>query len=58
MTYLLERNGDKFRRLLIDPATGAMRSGITLLVNGARAAPHHILSDNDEVTLLTPLAGG
>ncbi len=56
--YMLERNGDKFRTLLLDPETGSLRSGTTLLVNGHRRELQHELSDEDEVTLLTPVAGG
>ena len=55
---LLERNGEKFHNLLIDPATGALRGGTTLLVNGHRRDAEHRLSDGDEVALLTPVAGG
>jgi len=56
--HLIERNGEKFRRLMIDPSTGALRSGTTLLVNGHRPEMKQALSDGDEVALLTPLAGG
>ena len=56
--HMLERNGDKFRTLLLDPETGSLRSGTTLLVNGHRRELQHELSDEDEVTLLTPVAGG
>lgn len=55
---LLERNGEKFRALMIDPTTGTLRGGTTLLVNGHRRGLEHQLSDGDEVTLLTPVAGG
>ncbi len=56
--HLLERNGEKFRFLMMDPSTGEIRGGTTLLVNGQRRGPQHRLSDGDEVTLLTPIAGG
>jgi MoaD family protein len=56
--HLLERNGEKFRALIIDPTTGTLRGGTTLLVNGHRRDLEHPLSDGDEVTLLTPVAGG
>ena len=56
--HLLERNGEKFRSLLIDPATGTLRGGTTLLVNGHRCGLQSELSDGDEITLLTPIAGG
>ena len=56
--HMLERNGEKFRVLMIDPSTGALRSGTTLLVNGHRPDLEQALSNGDEVTLLTPLAGG
>jgi molybdopterin converting factor small subunit len=56
--YLVKQNGEKFRALMLDPATGKFRSGLTVLVNGERIVPHQVLADNDEVTLLTPLAGG
>ncbi|UCD58884.1 MAG: MoaD/ThiS family protein [Candidatus Hydrogenedentota bacterium] len=55
---LLERNGEKFRSLVIDPSTGTLRRGTTLLVNGHRRGLEHKLCDGDEVTLLTPVAGG
>lgn len=55
---LLDRHSEKFRELLIDPATGALRGGATLLVNGHRRGVRHELSDCDEVALLTPVAGG
>lgn len=55
---LLERNGEKFHHLLIDPATDVLRGGTTLLVNGHRRDLQHELSDGDEVALLTPVAGG
>lgn len=55
---LVERNGEKFQTLLIDPATGAIRGGTTLLVNGHRCDLQHTLADGDDVTLLTPIAGG
>jgi MoaD family protein len=56
--YLLERNSEKFRRLMIDPSTNRLRGGTTLLVNGHRRDRDHRLSDGDEVALLTPVAGG
>ena len=55
---LLERNGEKFQNLLIDPSTGTLRGGTTLLVNGHKREMQHELSDGDEVVLLTPVAGG
>jgi molybdopterin converting factor small subunit len=55
---LLIRNGERFQTLLIDPATETVRGGITILVNGHRRELHHNLADGDEVTLLTPIAGG
>jgi molybdopterin converting factor small subunit len=58
LEHLIEKNGDKFRTLMLDPSTGGIRGGMTLLVNGRRLDPRHPLADNDEVTLLTPLAGG
>lgn len=56
--HLLERNNEKFRELMIDPSTETLRGGTTLLVNGHRRDLDHKLSDGDEVTLLTPVAGG
>jgi molybdopterin converting factor small subunit len=56
--YLLQRNEERFRFLMLDPFTGKMRSGTTILVNGQRMDLYHVLHDNDTVTLLTPLAGG
>jgi len=55
---LVDRKGEKFQFLLMDPATGTLRTGITLLVNGHRREFHHTLVDGDEVTLLIPIAGG
>jgi len=56
--HLVERNGGKFHELLIDSATDALRGGATLLVNGRLRGMRHELSDGDEVTLLTAVAGG
>lgn len=56
--YLLDRNNEKFRKLLIDPSTETLRGGTTLLVNGHRRDLDHKLSDGDEIALLTPVAGG
>jgi len=58
LDQLLERNGERFRSLMINPETGNLRSGTTLLVNGQRRDLDHELSDGDEITLLTPVAGG
>ena len=55
---MLERNGEKFRELLVDPSTGTPRGGVTLLVNAHRRDMDYGLSDGDEVALLTPVAGG
>ncbi len=55
---LIERNNEKFHELLIDPDTGTLRGGTTLLVNGRRRDTRHRLSDGDEIALLTPVAGG
>jgi molybdopterin converting factor small subunit len=55
---MVERNGEKFHELLIDPATGALRGGATLLVNGHLRGEGAELSDGDEVALLTAVAGG
>ncbi len=55
---LIERNGEKFRNLMIDPSTETLRGGAALLVNGHSRDLDHRLSDGDEVTLLTPVAGG
>lgn len=56
--HLIERNGEKFRNLMIDPSTETLRGGTTLLVNGHARDLDHTLSPGDEVTLLTPVAGG
>ena len=55
---LVDRKGEKFQFLLIDPTTQILRTGITLLVNGHGCDLHHALVDGDEVTLLVPIAGG
>ena len=55
---MLERNGEKFRELMIDPSTENLRGGVTLLVNAHRRDMEYGLSDGDEVALLTPVAGG
>lgn len=55
---LIERNGEKFHSLLMDPSTSHLRGGITLLVNGHKREMEHKLSDGDEIALLTPIAGG
>jgi molybdopterin converting factor small subunit len=56
--HLLENNDDKFRLLMIDPATGDVRRGVTILVNGQRLSLKDQIAEGDEVTLLTPVAGG
>jgi molybdopterin converting factor small subunit len=55
---LIERNGEKFHRLIIDPSTETLRGGATLLVNGYSRDFTHRLCDGDEVALLTPVVGG
>ena len=55
---LIERNGEKFRRLIFDSSTETLRGGATLLVNGHSRDLGHKLSDGDEVALLTPVVGG
>ena len=55
---LIERNGEKFRSLMIDPSTETLRGGATLLVNGHSRDLDDQLFDGDEVTLLTSVAGG
>ena len=56
--HLLQENGEKFRTLLVDSSGEKLRGGATLLVNGERRDLQYKLSDGDEVTLLTPVAGG
>ncbi|GAB4330927.1 MAG: hypothetical protein Kow0099_01910 [Candidatus Abyssubacteria bacterium] len=56
--HLLETHEAKFRLLMLDPATGALRRGVTILVNGHRRNFDDQISDGDEVILLTPVAGG
>lgn len=58
LDHLVKKNGEKFRNLMIDPDTGSIRGGMTILVNGNRIDLRHPLADNDEVVLLTPVAGG
>ena len=58
LDHLIEKNGEKFRSLMIDPETGGVRGGTTILVNGHRIDLQHPLADNDEVVLLNPVAGG
>ncbi len=55
---LIEMKGERFRVLAFDPATGSLRGGTTLLVNGQRRGLHDKLGEGDEVILLTPVAGG
>jgi MoaD family protein len=55
---LIERHGEGFRLLAIECSTDRLRPGVTLLVNGQKQDLKYSLSDGDEVTLLTPLAGG
>ncbi|RJP17090.1 MAG: hypothetical protein C4520_17685 [Candidatus Abyssobacteria bacterium SURF_5] len=55
---LAQRNGEKFRKLLVDPATGDIRGGAILLLNGHRIALDHPLCEHDELVFLTPVAGG
>ncbi len=58
IAYLLQENGDKFRSLLVDSSGKKLRGGATVLVNGERRDLQYKLSDGDEITLLTPIAGG
>ncbi|MBI5118751.1 MoaD/ThiS family protein [Candidatus Poribacteria bacterium] len=58
LDHLVERKGERFHALAFDPATRRLRGGTTLLVNGQRRGLQHELCDGDEVTLLTPIAGG
>lgn len=58
INYLLEQNDDRFRLLLVDSSDEKLRGGATLLVNGERKDLQYKLCDGDEVTLLTPVAGG
>jgi molybdopterin converting factor small subunit len=54
-----ERHGEALRRLLLD-ASGAIQSTILLFLNNGQVMVDEdtILKDGDEVTLLSPMAGG
>lgn len=59
LRHLAERHDEPFRRLLLDPA-GRVQTSLLLFVGDqqvgeAGAVP---LKDGDEITVLTPMAGG
>ena len=59
LSELAGRHGDGFRALVLDPQ-GAVRPSLVTLVNGA-PIPHGQqppLSDGDEISLLSAIAGG
>jgi len=59
LTELAARHGDDFRALVLDPQ-GGVRPSLVTLVNGV-PAPHgkgQALSDGDEISLLSAIAGG
>ncbi len=56
---LAARNGETFRRLLLDDAGHPRRSNLMVLGQQTISAPASlILRDGDRITLLSPLAGG
>lgn len=56
---VVERHGASFQRLLLDGA-GELHSSILLFVGQTQVSwePPQQLKDNDELTLLAPMAGG
>ncbi len=53
---LAERH-PSLRDVLLDPA-GAPRASVLVFVGDEQAGPDRPLSEGDEVTLMTPIAGG
>ena len=58
VTKLVSRFGEPFKDLLLEPHSGDIRSGMTVLVNGRLQPRDTRLQDGDEVVFLMPLAGG
>jgi MoaD family protein len=57
IAHVASRHAKEFGDLVCD-ANGSVRPGIIVLVNGVPADPGHTLDDGDEITLLSPVAGG
>jgi len=59
LTELADRHGEAFRGLVLTEA-GAIRPSLVVLVNGhavSRDEPQP-LADGDQITILSPMAGG
>ena len=51
-------HGPRFKEALLDPATGQVMPGLTVLVNGTPQPLEAKLASGDEVAFLQALAGG
>lgn len=59
LTDLADRHGGPFRNAMLDE-TGGLRRSLLLSVNGAAVVKTALppLNDGDEITLMSPIAGG
>lgn len=55
--HLATRHGDALRRLLFD-ANGAPQPTVLVFVNDQQVDGKEVLQEGDEVSLLSPIAGG
>ena len=55
---LQERHGGEFREALVDPHTGNILPGMTVLVGGRRLDPSAKIANGDEVAFVMAIAGG
>lgn len=58
ISIISQRYGQAFREMLQDPASGATRPQVAILVNGHHQAWDTPLDDGAEVAFLVPMAGG
>ncbi|MEE9202275.1 MAG: MoaD/ThiS family protein [Dehalococcoidia bacterium] len=58
MEMLSREYGEQFREAVLDPQSGEVQSGVSVLNNGRRVAPDSPLQDSDEVAFLVAIAGG
>lgn len=57
LQVLAARRGDGLRRLLLD-SKGSPQPTVLVFVNDQQVEPTHVLVEGDEVSLLSPIAGG
>jgi molybdopterin synthase sulfur carrier subunit len=62
LNFLIEKYGEKMRKILFDPETTSLRVGPQILVNGRNIhvlnGVNTFLKDGDLVTTYPPVAGG